>query len=770
MAAPAGTATSAQPTPAPTVDASATRQQDLRLLLNTLTDDKARNELAARIRGLLAANPQQATDDKAAAKSEDNRDSDDWLAGATRSLGGVSKSILGFVGELERIPDLAQRAVVNLSDPSGLELLTRVLATVAAVLVAALIAEWLTKRLLARPRRSVEARSSPTFLIRLFLLCVLTVLDVLPIVAFAATAYGVLALVEMSFLVRLAVVTLINANVLSRVLVAAGRAILSPGARGLRLVRLDDESAAYGFLWVRRFAHITVYGYFLLRAGWLLGLSSDAYTFLGNVLALLIGGMLIVFVLQIRGAVSDRLRVRAEAQGNVARLRNQVADFWHVLVIAYVAAVYLVWVTNVPGGFLFLARASVMSILTVIVGRLALLGLIRGFGMAFSLSEDLRTKYPLLEARANRYLPALRQVLQGVVVAICILVFIEIWGGHPFEWFASTGGQRILGRLISIAVVMVAALIAWEVGSAFAERFALRNPTSTRMRTLLPFLQNAFRVLLLTIVTLIVLSEIGVNIAPLLAGAGVFGLAIGFGAQTLVKDVITGIFILTENTIAVGDVVEVGSHSGLVEKMSIRTVHLRDFDGNVHSIPFGEVQTVKNMSKLFAYAVVDITVSYRENIDEALAVMAEVAAGMTESGPLAETIIGPFEVIGVEALQDSSVLLRGRFKTRPLGQWNVRREYFRRIKAAFDERGIENPFPHRTIYFGVDKKGSAPPLHLVNDPAAKPSRARDRKPAASAGSVHETTGPLIEEHPGARERDDTTEEDALPTIDEKTMK
>ncbi|MDP3691387.1 mechanosensitive ion channel family protein [Bradyrhizobium sp.] len=392
-----------------------------------------------------------------------------------------------------------------------------------------------------------------------------------------------------------------------------------------------------------------------------------------------------------------------------------------------------------------------MSVVTIVLARLVLAGLIRGFATIFELSDETRAKYPGLEARANRYLPVLRQILLGMVVAVSGLALIEIWGGHPLEWLASSSGQGMLGRFIAIGVVMAVALIIWEVGTAFSERIALGNPASVRLKTLLPFLLNAFRIVLLMFVSLIVLSELGVNIAPLLAGAGVFGLALGFGAQTLVKDVITGIFILVENTISVGDVVEVGSHSGLVEKISVRTVHLRDFDGNVHTIPFGEVQTVKNMSKLFAYAVVDVTVSYRENIDEALALMAEVAAGMTRSGPLAETIIEPFEVVGVEGLQESAVWLRGRFKTRPLGQWNVKREFYRRIKAAFDERGIEIPYPHRTIYLGADKKGAAPPLHVVSDhkaPAARPRGAQRTGAAAAEG----TTGPLIEEHPGARER------------------
>jgi small conductance mechanosensitive channel len=757
-AAAAAPATSPKPQPpSPQSTAGkATDPKDLQRLLDTLTDDKARGEFIVRLRGLVEA---QAQDGRPAEARQD------WLAGATESLGDVSRSILGFAGELEQLPDLGQRAIASLSDPATLKWLSGAIAMIAAVLAAALLVEWLAKRLLTRPRRSVEGRTSSSMLARVFLLCVRTILDILPIVAFAAAAYGVLAVVDLSFLVRLAVVTLVNANVLSRVILAAGRAILAPGAPGLRLLNLNDESAAYGFLWLRRFTHAGVYGYFILHTGWLLGLSYPVYSSLGNLLALFIVGMSLVFIMQIRSGVSRKLR-GPETPNNVARLRKQAAEFWHVLVIAYVIAVYLVWAMGVPGGFAYLARASLLSVVAIVLARLALAGLMRAFATIFELSDEMRTKYPRLEARADRYLPILRRILQGMVVAVCGLALVEIWGGHPLEWLASSSGQGMLGRFVSIGVVMAVALIVWETGTAFGERIAVGNPASMRLKTLLPFLLNGFRIVLLAFVSLIVLSELGVNIAPLLAGAGVFGLAIGFGAQTLVKDVITGIFILVENTISVGDVVEVGTHSGLVEKISVRTVHLRDFDGNVHTIPFGEVQTVKNMSKLFAYAVVDVTVSYRENIDEALALMAEVAAGMTKSGPLAETIIEPFEVVGVEGLQESAVWLRGRFKTRPLGQWNVKREFYRRMKAAFDERGIEIPYPHRTIYLGADKKGAAPPLHVVNDQkaAARPRGARRTGAPAAA----ETTGPLIEEHPGARERSGSDDDDNLLVVEERS--
>ena len=737
---------------------------DLRALLDTLSDEAARARFLTHLRALVDSEAGIAVQPAAVSPAPGR---DDWLSGATQSLGAFSGSVLSLVGEIEQLPAQAGQLLDDLSDPLVLERVGWAVTMVIAVLAAAMLAEYIAKAVLARLRRAIEARPGRGFFMRTLLLALRTLIDIVPIAAFAAAAFGVLALVELNFIVRLAVVTVINANVLARLILAGARAVLTPDAPQMRLFPLDHEGAAYGYLWVRRFTYTLVYGHFLLRAAWVLGLALPTYRFLGNVLALFVAGMCIVFILQVRGAVAGRLRRLGAREGRVARLRDAVADFWHVLAIAYVIAGLLVWTLDVDGGFAFLARATLLSMLALGLATLVTALMQRAFDRVFRLNGEMSTRYPLLEARANRYLPALRSAMQGLVVLVTALVLLEIWGAQPFERLASEAGRLAVGRLISIGVVVFIGLIAWEISTAFADRLRAGNPNSTRLKTLLPFLQNAFRVVLLTLGGLILLSEIGINIAPLLAGAGVLGLAIGFGAQTLVKDVITGVFILMEDTISVGDVVEVGAHAGLVEKITIRTVHMRDFDGNVHSIPFGEVQTVKNMSKDFAYAVVDVRIAYRESIDEALALMAEVAADMVANGPLAETITAPFEVVGVEALDPSHIQLRGRFKTRPLGQWNVRREFYRRIKAAFDARGIEMPYPHQTVYLGSDKKGMAPPLRVVNqsvEELAAPARARRTAASRAAAS---TPGPMIEEHPGARERSEDDEEPMLPAIEEQ---
>jgi small conductance mechanosensitive channel len=234
-------------------------------------------------------------------------------------------------------------------------------------------------------------------------------------------------------------------------------------------------------------------------------------------------------------------------------------------------------------------------------------------------------------------------------------------------------------------------------------------------------LGRVFRYLATIVICLIggvlALSEFGVSVAPILGAAGVVGLAIGFGAQSLVKDYFTGIFLLVENQIIKGDVVQIADKAGLVEDLTLRYVRLRDYDGNVHFVPNGLISTVTNMSRGFAQAVVDVGVAYREDIDEALAIMRTVADELAADATFGERILDAFEVAGVERWDDSAVVLRGRFKVRPLEQWNVRREYLRRLKKAFDAAGIEIPFPHVTLYAGVGKDGRAPAFLVAENQA-----------------------------------------------------
>ncbi|MEO5796450.1 MAG: mechanosensitive ion channel family protein [Rhodoferax sp.] len=288
---------------------------------------------------------------------------------------------------------------------------------------------------------------------------------------------------------------------------------------------------------------------------------------------------------------------------------------------------------------------------------------------------------------------------------------------------------------VRIVFIMIAAWIAIAVLQRGVRTVRTRieghmggEDGARRAQTLGRVVRYLIGVVISAVAIMLVLAEVGVSLAPILGAAGVVGVAIGFGAQSLVKDYFTGFFILFEDQIRTGDVVKIADIGGFVEDVTLRHVRLRDYDGNVHFIPNGLISTVTNMTRSFAHAVMDVGVSYRENVDEVMAIMAEVGAQLRADPAFASKIMDDMEMAGVDRLDDSAVVLRCRIKTAPLQQWGVRREYLRRIKAAFDARGVEIPFPHVTFYAGVNKDGSAPSLPL-RMPRELAELVQDKQPA-----------------------------------------
>jgi moderate conductance mechanosensitive channel len=286
----------------------------------------------------------------------------------------------------------------------------------------------------------------------------------------------------------------------------------------------------------------------------------------------------------------------------------------------------------------------------------------------FDIAPDLKTRFPTLELRANRYLPVLIGLVRGIVYLLTLLVVLQAWDIGSFAWFETELGRKATGITLSVAAVLGIALAAWEIFSAAIERhlstLAATPSSRTRQRTLLPLLRTAMLCVIVVMVTLIVLSQIGVNIAPLLAGAGVIGLAIGFGSQALVKDIITGLFILIEDQIAVGDIVDVGKdHKGTVEALSIRTIRLRDQAGIVHTVPFSEVTSIKNLTKDFAYAVARISISYAEDIDRVVEILREASEELMADESIAPFVLDPFNYQGGDSLGDLAVVLLVRIRT-----------------------------------------------------------------------------------------------------------
>lgn len=286
--------------------------------------------------------------------------------------------------------------------------------------------------------------------------------------------------------------------------------------------------------------------------------------------------------------------------------------------------------------------------------------------------------------------------------------------------------QKILDWLlksgIHILFILVFTLIALKMSKMLSKRLVnlvVRQKEDVefqkRTQTLVSIVWHAASLGILLVAAMMVLKEFGVEIGPMLAAAGIVGLAVGFGAQSLVKDVISGFFILLEDQIRVGDIVQIAGKGGLVEKISLKTTILRDLSGNVHYVPNGQIDVVTNMTKEFSRYVFDIGVAYREDVDEVMEVIKEVDEELRNDPNFKDDILEPIEIMGLDQFANSAVIIRARTTTKPIQQWRVGREFNRRLKKKFDEKNIQIPFPHLTLYMGQDKKGQSPPLRILKE-------------------------------------------------------
>lgn len=659
------------------------------------------------------------------------------LQGASQRLTGLSDQLVATVQAIADLPSLFAWLSSMARDPVTQFRVIDAAWKLVLVLGLGLLAEWASARALARVRDALDSRAPVegeawSRLRRIPLVVGRLGLDLLPIAGFAIVSYGLIGAVQPLPTTELVLLTVNNAYMASRAVMVASRMALSPASPMLRLLPVADETAAYITVWLRRITVVMVVGYAVAEAGLQFGLPWTAYDSILRLCMLLVTLFLVIVILQNRTAVSEVLRAPELPEGTeldgtrrlLRVLRDRSAEVWHFIAIAWLVAAWGVWALEVQGGFWRLIRVSLLTLLVLGGARLVDMGMRRAIQRAFRITPDLARRYQGLEARANRYLPVLKGVFSFFIGGIALLLLLEVWGLEAFAWFGQGKlGNRLVGSLASMGFTILVAMGAWEAANAAIERhLALlsrdaKAARSARVRTLLPMLRTALMITILVVVAFIFLTEIGVNVAPLIAGAGVIGIAVGFGSQTLVRDVITGIFLLFEDAVAVGDVVQVGGLSGVVEQLSIRSIKLRAVDGSLHIIPFSAVTTVTNQTRDFAFAVLDVSVGYGEDTDRVGDVLRGIAAEIREDVKWRPVIRDDLDIMGVERLGDSGVVIRIRLKTDPSQRWAVARELNRRIKKRFDELGIEIPYPHQKLV--LERSGEQHPAVAAAAPAGQ---------------------------------------------------
>lgn len=676
-------------------------------LIRILEDDAARAALIERLKQAAPA----VTEDEAAASQDLSiaRQLAEYTRGVAEGASATVRSVGQALGNLQQVFSGSMSA-----DSDAL----REFAVNIGLLVLALFGGFFILRLIANALgRQIAARAAgKSVLRRLAGLVLLILVDAGSIVLAWGLGYG-LALnfgTTPSGQMGINQSLLLNAFLIVEMIKLAVRLVLAPRFPALRLLPVTDGNAAYWSFWVARI--VSLLGYtFLFVAPMLTALVSrpagSALQVLAMATAVTIG---IIIVLQNKDDVRDWLAGISASRDHdgVGRVLAAIGRQWHVLVIVYLLALLVVWFANPETALPFMIGATIQSGFAILIGSLVIGFITRFVTAGLSLPDDVKQRLPLLEGRLKSFVPAVMRVVRWIVIAGVVVAIGQAWALFDFAaWIGSEEGLAVAGSVVSAALIVLAAIVLHVVVASWVEyrlnvNFG-RVPTS-REKTLLNLFKNAFTVALVVFGTMLALAQVGVNIAPLLAGAGVVGLAIGFGAQKLVQDIITGIFIQFENIMNEGDVVAVGAWSGVVEKLTIRSVTIRDLSGTVHLIPFSSVDQVSNMMRGFSYHVAEIGVAYDSDIDGVKLAMHEAFERLMETEHK-DDILDDLDMQGITAFGDSAITVRARIKTLPGKQWATGRRYNEIVKTIFAQRGIEIPYPHVTYVPAGGGGRSAPP-------------------------------------------------------------
>lgn len=589
--------------------------------------------------------------------------------------------------------------------------------------------EWVAHSVLRRPRQLVEEhaqrRESASLLRRMPYAITHAALYWLPLLAFLATT-GVMS---NAFLTGsrayFVVLALANAYAGVRVALVLARLLVSPTNTRLRLFAISDEAARQAYGWARVIAITAGVGIALGESLIAFGAGVHFQTLVLKLTSLVVHIMLIVLVVRSRQRVAAVLRGPVVEPGSVRSglsvFRGFVAEVWVYVAIVFIAALWVVWALSVENGFHRVIHFVAITAGVLIAARVLAILVFGALDTAFARIDPLLADRPA--ASGGHYLSILRFFLKALLVVATVLALLYVWGAPITTWFAQgTVGRRFASACWTIAIAVLLAVIAWEAaGYALQRRVNQWNAAGdtarvARLRTLMPIMRSALFVIIGLVVLFTALSELGVNTAPLLASAGLLSAALAFGSQNLVKDFVTGIFLLMENTMQVGDGVTVAGVTGTVEHLSVRTVRLRAGDGSLHVVPFSSVTTVNNTNRGLGNAAVRVSVAADADISKVYEVLRAIGNEMRSEEAYQNLILADLDIWGVDQIDGSAVTIAGQIRTIDRGRWAVQREFNRRVLLRFRDAGIRLANPRETLMVAAGAQGAQ-----AAQPAGQPS-------------------------------------------------
>jgi small-conductance mechanosensitive channel len=634
------------------------------------------------------------------------------------------RAMFAAIRELPRVPLFFAEQLIGDRSPGILLWIALGLALIFAVGV---LAEQLYLRAIREVRRQVYAAQPATAPARIGYSLLALLLDFVGIVVFALATIAAFFLLHHGHApVRLTVMTWVGAVFAIRLVALVTCALLAPDARSLRILPVDDTTARFLYRRIMRIAIVWALLFPTIKLLQELGLDRDVVHLLINLGVAVVVALLIDLIWQSREPVALAIRGAEHdgAQTAGARVREIFARIWHILAILYVFVIWALTEASLALGDPVRAGAALGSLLLVVALPLAdagLRGAAHAFGSARGGTEG--DAYGRVAIRAGR-----------IVIALVAVVFFGwLWGIELFDMAAGGLGERVLSTLVDVGLTLLVAYIGWELAkTAIDRRLALEEgpagPSETggegggtgasRLKTLLPLFRKFLMVTLAAIVVMLVLSSLGVDIGPLLAGAGVVGIAIGFGAQTLVKDVISGMFFLLDDAFRVGEYIESGSIRGTVEQISIRSLRLRHHRGALHTIPFGSLDTITNYSRDWVIDKMTVSVTYDTDLDQVKKIIKQIGKELQADPAFAPHILDTLKMQGVEQFGDFAIQIRLKMMTKPGEQFVIRRRAYAMIKKAFADNGIEFAFPTVTVAGGGEARAAVAQkgLDLVQPP------------------------------------------------------
>lgn len=610
-----------------------------------------------------------------------------------------------------RLPHLFVETFEHIAPPNqGGGFFFVLLAGFAFIFGAGAIAEYGFRHLTQKVRAEINKASPATTAGKAGYLILRVVLDMVTVGVFGLVALACFFAVYQGHPpVRLLVLTMVSAAVVLRIVSLLSRFLLAPLTPSLRCLPFECPFAKRLH---RQFVTLGAFSFFFMGGNLLGAYGMDPLrTELFHILSgLAFSGFLIAFVWLNRRPVALLISGDETPTTIGGRLRGIFAQIWHLLATGYVFAIFLIAMTAALSGQSGVTTAGVGSFVIIIAVPLVDYTLRQMIGDA--VTED---------SPGHAYLPILFRAIRLLLVILGVLTFAHLWGIDVFAISAGGFGAATIRAVVEIGFTILLAYVIWQVAQhAIDRRIAADGggemvesegegggKGATRLATLLPLLRKFLFITILVMAVMVVLSALGVNVGPLLAGAGVIGIAIGFGAQTLVKDIVSGVFFLVDDAFRLGEYVDIGDVKGTVEAINVRSLVLRHHRGPLHTVPFGEIKYLTNYSRDWVIMKLEFRVTYDTDINKVKKIFKRIGTELMDDELLGPGFIEPLKSQGVKAMEDSAMILRAKFKAKPGEQFMIRKEVYRRVQEAFHENGIE--FAHRRVLVDMPEAMSADP-------------------------------------------------------------